>query len=79
MDSSPLTTTNEVIEALGGIRAVADLTGRKYPAAWHWSTWKAFPSDTYVVMTEALRAAGKTAPDSLWGMVESKAEERAAS
>lgn len=65
---SELTTTNEVIEALGGVASVARLTGRKYSAAHNWLSFETFPSDTYVVLIEALRSVGRTAPPSLWRM-----------
>lgn len=68
MDDAPLTTTKDVIHALGGISAVAHLTGRKYTAAANWSRFEAFPADTYLVLTEALREVGKSAPASLWRM-----------
>jgi hypothetical protein len=73
-----LSTTREVMEALGGTSAVAKLTGRTYPAAFNWLDFKTFPSNTYVAMTTALAAQGKTAPASLWGMVEPASEETAA-
>jgi hypothetical protein len=66
----PLQTTQEVIEALGGVSAVAKLTGRTYNAAHNWRSFTTFPANTYVTMTVALAAQGKTAPASLWGMVE---------
>ncbi len=66
-----LTTTAEVIEALDGVAAVAALTGRKYGAAFNWKGFAKFPADTFVVMQDALRGRGLTAPTSLWGMVAS--------
>ncbi len=72
MDHRTLTSTVSVFDALGGTQAVADLTGRTYKAAFNWRSFKTFPSDTYLVLTTALREAGHTAPDSLWGMVEPK-------
>ena len=71
MDATPreLSTTAEVIDALGGISAVARLTSRKYSAAFNWKNFVKFPADTYVVMQAALGAAGCAAPASLWGMV----------
>lgn len=69
-----LTTTAEVMAALGGIAPVAALTGRKYGAAFNWKGFPKFPADTFVVMQAALRAAGYSAPDSLWGMVEPRLE-----
>ncbi|MGE0278443.1 MAG: hypothetical protein AB7R40_23855 [Nitrospiraceae bacterium] len=71
-----LSTTREVMEALGGTSAVAKLTGRTYAAAFNWLDFKTFPSNTYVAMTEALAAKGKTASASLWGMVEPPRSER---
>jgi hypothetical protein len=68
--ASELRTTNEVIEALGGVQSVARLTGRKYGAAWNWLRFETFPSDTFLVLQSALHEHGHTAPASLWGMVE---------
>ncbi len=72
-----LTTTNAVMEALGGIAEVARLTSRTYNAAANWISFETFPPDTFVVMTDALRAKGKTAPASLWRMVASAEPEPA--
>lgn len=66
----PLRTAQEVIETLGGVSAVAKLTGRTYNAAHNWRSFQRFPSNTYVTMTAALAAQGKTAPAELWGMAE---------
>ena len=65
-----LATAAEIFDKLGGVRAVAELTGRTYDAAWNWKRFARFPSNTYSVMTSALRAKGCTAPASLWRMVE---------
>lgn len=70
-----LSTTSDVLDALGGNAAVADLTGSKAKAVWNWRKFETFPSNTYVAMKQALLAKGKTAPASLWGM---KQPERAA-
>lgn len=56
------------MDALGGNKAVAALTGRKYNAAYNWRMFGAFPADTYLVMQTALHARGFMAPASLWGM-----------
>jgi hypothetical protein len=69
-----LSTTSEVMDALGGNPAVAELTGRKPKAVSNWRAFKSFPSNTYVAMTEALRQKGKSAPAALWGMKGSDAE-----
>lgn len=63
-----LTTTSEVLDELGGNVPVAELTGSTNKAVSNWRGFDTFPSNTYVAMTEALRARGKTAPASLWGM-----------
>jgi hypothetical protein len=65
-----LTTTSQVIEALGGSARVAVITGRKVNAASNWLKFETFPSDTFLVMQQALMATGYTAPASLWAMVE---------
>ena len=69
-----LHTTSEVMDELGGNTAVASLTESRPKAVWNWRKAGVFPSNTYVAITGALKAKGKTAPASLWGM---KATERA--
>jgi hypothetical protein len=65
-----LITTREVAAALGGTKAVANLTGRKYSAAANWVLGDdpQFPANTFVVLNAALASIGKSAPPSLWGM-----------
>lgn len=63
-----LSTTSEVMDALGGNVAVAEITGSKPKAVWNWRKSETFPSKTYVAMSEALLAKGKSAPAALWGM-----------
>lgn len=64
-----LRSPQEVIEALGGLKAVAAMTGRSYSSASRWQASAAkFPPSTYVVLQQALVAGGMTAPASLWGM-----------
>lgn len=63
-----LESTADVMDALGGNAAVQTLTAGKPSAVANWRVAKTFPSNTYVAMTEALRALGKSAPPSLWGM-----------
>ena len=63
-----LSKTADVMDALGGNQAVAELTGSKPKAVWNWRGFDTFPSNTYVAMIEALHQKGKTAPASLWGM-----------
>ena len=68
--SGTLTTTREVTAALGGTKAVANLTGRKYSAASNWllESKGQFPPNTFVALNAALAKIGKSAPASLWGM-----------
>lgn len=74
-----LKTTSEVVEALGGYLAVAEITGSKPKAVSNWPRFETFPSNTYIALTEALLAKGKTAPATLWGMkLPSSEPERAA-
>ncbi len=68
MDLENLETVDAVFTALGGNRGVEVLTGSKPSTLSMWRAAESFPSNTYVVLTEALRAIGKTAPDSLWKM-----------
>jgi len=64
-----LRTTTAVMDALGGNHAVGRLTGRTANAANNWRHFKSFPSNTYLILTGALKAKGYTAPPSLWRMV----------
>jgi hypothetical protein len=73
-----LRTTSEVMDELGGNLAVAEITESRPKAVWNWRKSGVFPSNTYVAITEALLAKGKTAPASLWGMKASGSEERVA-
>lgn len=66
-----LSSTGAVIEALGGLQAVADLTGRGYSAAHNWKATGQFPANTYLLLRKALAAKGFDAPDTLWNMAES--------
>jgi hypothetical protein len=63
-----LRTTKDVIEALGGTTAVAELTGRSYRAAFNWRGFQTFPANTFLKMRAALDEKGELAPPSLWGM-----------
>lgn len=69
-----LSTAADVFDKLGGVRPVAEMTGRTYDAAWNWKRFGRFPPNTYSVMTTALASNGCTAPASLWGMVEAAAQ-----
>lgn len=65
-----LTSAPEIIETLGGIRAVSQLTGCTTGAIWNWKDRNVLPSKTYAVMKAALKDKGADAPASLWNMVE---------
>lgn len=56
-----------VIEALGGSSAVRKLTGQSPQGLHNWRKAGRFPSDLYVMMTEALHRAGRVADPKLWG------------
>jgi hypothetical protein len=68
MDLENLETVADVFAALGDNPGVEAITGSKPSTLSMWRAAGSFPSNTYVVLTEALRAVGKTAPDSLWKM-----------
>lgn len=68
MDLQTLDTLDEVITALGGTDGLFDLLGAKPSTISMWKKAGNFPSNSYVVMTDALRQKGKTAPDLLWKM-----------
>lgn len=68
MSFEMLETATQVFDALGGNAGVGKLTGAKSSAMSMWRQAESFPPNTYVAMTDALRALGKTAPDSLWRM-----------
>jgi hypothetical protein len=63
-----LRSTVAVMDVLGGTKAVAAITGRKYTAAFNWRKQRKFPANTFRDLQKALAAKGHTAPDSLWGM-----------
>ena len=74
MSTKTLLTVGAVVEELGGKAALAEMTGLSPNAVWNWIDRGDFPSNTYVLITEALSAKGKTAPAGLWGMKTSEQE-----
>jgi hypothetical protein len=78
-NDSTLTTTRQVIAALGGVSAVCELTGAAYTAVHNWLGAPHFPARYFLVMLAALKRRGKTARPELWGMVVSANRERRAS
>lgn len=77
METRTLATASAVFDALGGVKAVADLTNSTYAAAWNWRKLGNFPPRTYAVLASKLEHEGYTAPLTLWRMPD--AEQRAAS
>jgi hypothetical protein len=62
------TPTAEIVETLGGTRAVAELTGVTYSAVANWIMFEKFPPNTYVMMKDELEKLGLDAPPALWKM-----------
>ncbi len=60
-------TASEVIDALGGNTAVAEITGVKPNAVGNWRV-KGLATNTYRILKEELKRRGLDAPDSLWRM-----------
>jgi hypothetical protein len=62
----------DVIEALGGVEAVAELTGANLATVykWHQPGTQTLPAKTYVIMISALLVQGDGAVPRLWGMIE---------
>lgn len=63
-----LTTSDQVLDALGGLPGVQELTGAKYKTVHFWKQSASFPSRFYVVMTAALNERGLSADPALWDM-----------
>jgi hypothetical protein len=69
-ESRTVKTTADCILALGGIRAVAELTGQAADHRWKnvegWNRAEHFPPRYFLVMWLELFARGYEAPPSLW-------------
>lgn len=65
-----LETIDEIVEVLGGRKALIALTGRNVRSAsqfvWNWRHCGTFPADTYDAIIDALALRGCTAPRGLW-------------
>ncbi|WP_345820444.1 hypothetical protein ABC766_00155 [Methylobacterium fujisawaense] len=68
-----LSTTGQVIDALGGTAELAKALGRKMTVISNWRTGGSFPANTYLVLTEMLSAIECRAPAHLWNMVDASA------
>ena len=62
-------TTEAVINSLGGLGAVAELTHTKAKSVWNWKKSNRFPAKTYLALISALGRRGDSAPNNLWNMV----------
>lgn len=67
-----LTTHDAVVEALGGVSGVQQLTDVESPQAV--ANWlrRGFPSRLFLVMTAELEQRGFTAPAHFWGIAQPK-------
>lgn len=63
-----LLTTSDVIDHLGGLSQVAEITGRGYSAVSNWKLRETFPPETYLSLQSALKAKDADAPPRLWRM-----------
>jgi hypothetical protein len=68
--ASKLSSADEVIDALGGTVAVARLSGRSKQAVSSWRSNKRLPSNSYLLLSAALRERNLSAPAALWNMTE---------
>jgi len=68
MANSPLTTVDEVIEALGGNTAAAELLEVGYNSIINWRMSDRFPASTYVQIQGELGKRQKVASAYLWRM-----------
>ena len=70
-----LTTFDEVADALGGMTALARLTGRKLTAVSNWRCQSGrFPTRTYWVIEKALNVRGLSAELDLFGFEPKRAK-----
>lgn len=63
-----LKTTIDVIDTLGGNKAVAVLLGTTAKAVANWRYSGEFPAHTYLALQDALQRRGHTANRALWAM-----------
>lgn len=64
---SQISSTNVLIDVLGGNQKVAAITGASAGSVSGWRSSK-LPAATYVLMQKKLRKMGLSAPDTLWSM-----------
>jgi len=66
MARTNLSTIDKVIDALGGVDAVARMTRRGATAVHNWRADRQFPASLYLKMIKRLHRRGYTAPSALW-------------
>ena len=72
-----LDTTDAVIDALGGTKAVSEIVSRAPQSVSNWrnAVRGKFPSSTYLVLLDALKQKNLAAPTSLWGLQPARADQ----
>lgn len=75
-----LTTVDAVIDAFkeprgGRNQGCADVAGVSAKAVHNWRARGQMPSDTYLILKDALAEKGKTAPPRLWGIREPQSQQ----
>lgn len=74
-----LTELADVVTVLGGPKRLAALTSATREAVWNWlNIFKAFPPNTFVIMTDELKKLGYGAHPPLWKMREKVSKSRPA-
>ena len=63
-----LNTAEAVVDVLGGVMAVAEMTGTKRSGVYNWLATGRFPADTYLLIQDELKSRNLIAPDYLWPM-----------
>jgi hypothetical protein len=63
-----LKTTGDVLDYLGGDKAVAAMLDTTPKAVSNWRYFNVFPAHSYLVIKRELRDRGKKPPDELWAM-----------
>ena len=74
--SKSLLTVSEVIQALGGTKAVAQLFDLREAAVGNWRIANAMPPHTFTKIQAELMASGTSAYISLWKFHRKKSERR---
>ncbi len=64
-----LSSPESVVLALGGIRAVGEMTGVKPSTVYNWCHRGHFPARTYRVFVSALETHGMNASPALWRQI----------